>query len=472
MRSEALVCILLSIATMGCSISGKTIPDRQPNVESLQSDAPDGQPDIINARSESPENSYCQKGERIGGWQCIGGLNEYDKGFWRCMQKSGCVYDQMVYPFNTDFRENGFFCADRRAPDNIKGYRCAIKNRSDIEKHINLSSFRDDHMGTWVCEDDTCDCMGEIVKSGVGCSMDGMDCDSISLCPRKTSPLTGYRKGELYCQGEPKSVVGSLDIDGYICSDFGWRCEEQCECGTRDSAPVNVTWYQGCRNGEITCGGETRKEISDNPNDNYQCDSKSLWICDSETCSCGHGEDAITIPKGSGCRKGRETCHARDDFEPEARPHIDAICDKLSGWSVNDSNVIKYNKPNDAKDASLHSDLPVLDGYEQQSKYNGYKYSGYELQCRKKDGCTCGESKCPVNAYCVNDQCMCGGKPIQPGYQCIIHENHTLFSRDEIEYGLCPQLSCPCGNGKCPQNTQCYKGQCLCNDHLYVDGAY
>ena len=434
MKFETLICILLSIGAMGCS-KAQVIPP--------------------------PASPVCQKGELKDGWMCIGGLNEYDTGFWRCMQKTGCKDNNITYPFNTDRKANGIFCADRRAPDIIQGYRCEIRKWIGTEIYKN----QDNHIGTWVCDQETCDCMGDVINHGVGCSMDGIDCDSVSLCPENASPLTGYRKGELYCQGEPKSAIGATDdMDKYICSHSGWRCENGfCKCGKEGKATFETAFYEGCRNGEVTCGGEIRSDISDNPKDDYRCDREGFWKCESKSCSCGHGTSAITIPKGSGCMKGREVCNARSGYEPETRPYAQTYCDMY--WTIDEYKIVSYYKPqSDAYTSHRTKDL-IPEGYQ-------LDYDTHSLKCVHKDGCTCNEKPCPNQAWCIDNQCICGGKEIQPGYQCDILKNEVYYASNEIEYGRCGKAECACGNGTCPQNTQCDHGNCLCNDHLMVSGDY
>ena len=137
------------------------------------------------------------------------------------------------------------------------------------------------------------------------------------------------------------------------------------------------------------------------------------------------------------CNGGKRYCHGKDNF-PMLIP----------------KNAKGYVCLDVAEFPDYKSDLPLK-----------------AWTCTLEEGCECGGKKCPQNAACVDETCLCGKDIITPDAQCSLYCTNEACSRNGI--GIrCTEKSCACGSTQCTQGEICRNGQCYCDDKLSLGTDY
>ncbi len=137
------------------------------------------------------------------------------------------------------------------------------------------------------------------------------------------------------------------------------------------------------------------------------------------------------------CNGGKRYCHGKDNF-----PML--IPKNAKGYACLDV----------AEFPDYKSDLPLK-----------------AWTCTLEEGCECGGKKCPQNAACVDETCLCGKDIITPDAQCSLYCTNEACSRNGI--GIrCTEKSCACGSTQCAQGEICRDGQCYCDDKLSLGTDY
>ena len=85
-----------------------------------------------------PKDSPCKGGGNFVDGQCVCGAMQYDPSIesqWacigetklRCMKKTGCTWNDKVYPVRSEIWEQNVFCGEEQIPQNPEGYIVTIR---------------------------------------------------------------------------------------------------------------------------------------------------------------------------------------------------------------------------------------------------------------------------------------------------------------------------------------------------------
>ena len=188
-------------------------------------------------------------------------------------------------------------------------------------------------------------------------------------------------------------------------------------------------------------------------------------VCDQSECACGNS----VCTKGDLCRDGRCIIGESDPRVnlSHSLNHSDydgILCINESGCKCNDK-TIKFKETyvlsmpcyGDGRldeNGCFCGDIKL--NHVQNETCVNY-HDQYYVLCNHPEGCTCGETKCPMSSYCSQDQCIdpLTEKPIE---------------KSSAKLGLatpCTDEQCPCADSTCNKGQFCYGA--ACHDNIYAN---
>lgn len=281
-----------------------------------------------------------------------------------------------------------------RIPDNSKGWECRdVTSLPGTDKHTDLK--------TWVCMN----------KSGCTCGKS--KCEYSKTCIDNQCIDASLVFGE--CQGKPME-------DGYQCRytrngrddlirEIGMACNQsECACGNSVCAEGEI-----CRNGRCIIGEENplvsfaRFLKRSDYNNYYYCINKSGCQCNDKSIKFDD-ECNLSMPCYGDGRLDKTGC----------------ICGDIKLNDVQNETCVHY-------------------------------HDQYYVLCNHPEGCTCGETKCPMSSYCSQNQCIdpLTGKPVE---------------KSSVKIGLatsCTDEQCSCADSTCTKGQFCYGA--ACHDNIYAN---
>ena len=293
--------------------------------------------------------------------------------------------------------------------------------------------------------------------------------------------------GHRYCHGKNNSPIQIPDNpEGWLCKDVNslpgitgtdhlkaWVCslDSGCECGKDKCAYDKACINNQCVNVQLPvemCDGIPLAK-------GYECKEMTYissivgnnditgQICVQDMCVCGGSE----CPRSGLCRDGHCLFTDGSSYPIPPKNHqydlASRRCMNKSGCSCRDKSV-PYLSECDFPcfgDGSLDED-----GYcwccghkldDPQNETCFQKDDQYYVLCNRPEGCSCGNTKCPMSTYCAEEKCMdpLSGKPL------------PAFSGKLGPVVACSEEACPCDTETCAQGQFCVGGKC--SDHYYMN---
>lgn len=379
-----------------------------------------------------------------------------------------------------------------RISDKPDGWKCMdVNSLPGVETNKDLKA--------WVCDNES------------GCMCGDTSCEYAQSCIDDQCVDVSLPYDE--CRGKDDAMKISKSPDGWKCMDVTILPEGENSktkvwvCDHLDGCMCNVEpckYAQGCVDGKCTevalnqaCDGKTVEK-------DYKCVTAQNgityttrqigMICTQSECICGNSH----CPKNALCRNGRCLNREREPFviptnykdfalldedynEPYAYADYEddnrypsqyykkytynfsmLKCDKSSGCQCNGKLLNKgetcsmpcYGDGRLDENGCWCGDVKLNDVENETCLNLNEKY--YVL-CNDPEGCVCGETKCPMSSYCLENQCMdpITGQPLPKSSQKL-----ALMP-------ICTDESCPCGNMTCKKGEFC--NGVTCNDKVYAN---
>ncbi len=364
-----------------------------------------------------PQRTVCDNGRCLCGDQEVpqeiyGTDFICSEGKWRCDSRNGCHIGKLECPRWSYYEDGRCLCGnagESPAPD-TDDYAC--------------------EEGQWICQKESCACGSR-------------------QCPRGTAYINNEQNsGD---SGEVANAQNSGDAGDVAneqnSGDSGEVANEQ---NSEDSPDVANEQNSGdsseVANEQIVCGED--RIVSPSVLDGYECTTPFIfgyvpyetWICrNEEGCICG----GKSCPEGSACIN--ETCSCYSPIVSNGQSHYQPLPEEGDGYRC-----MVTMLPHDA------------------SMNEYYSNSTTSWVCKQERGCQCGSIFCPEFAQCVNGECECDGRKLDPGYTCNDFELVSFDDRYETNgTQICDQNQCTCGEDICPRGASCYDDKCYCGNIDY-----
>ena len=461
------------------------LPSGMPKPPCMAAGSFDGKKCVCGKMKYSPED--------ISQWACLG-------DYFRCLRSEGCAFQGKNYPALNELKNGVVYCSEDIAPENLEGFRCARRNDlgqvvlySKIEKKGQTAKAdwwrlttapTDPKRKYWECVNDQCDCHGISIQKSDICLKDGvfrpgqyivgyirLEYSDYASCMDKPYPAKGTsfgydcRMGQWVCLGKECLCPQKLDINNpdYKTIHFGEICDVDSQISSQKGKTQNTPVIPGCTDGKCRCTSVSRPEMASFDVSDFENNDK---------CYCGKpwSEPETFEPPCMWCHSDYVTIYCEEnifkdnmgEFNDELGLYtmdLDREVCKEEACEEYDRNV-EENK-NEGETSSSNDDKTKNQAASEKQKDSSiidgtrFLYQDQYPICMKYEGCTCGDSKCPMSTACVQNQC------IDPVNQSVISA--------QPKHNFLPSIQCSnaedcgCSDRLCGKDEWCIAGNCYAN---------
>ena len=380
-----------------------------------------------------PQDSPCKGGGNFVDGQCVCGAMQYDPSIesqWacigetklRCMKKTGCTWNDKVYPVRSEIREQNVFCGEVQIPQNPEGYICAYQ----------------DSRYDWLCDAATCDCNGVSIQKDKVCVVKGESAENGGIYKTqadkdKNDPVCGeihyseipvdYKK-RFHCEKDKWTCDGEL-----ICAKGQWFCVKE---GYENALLCKNLCAHDSLYKTVTACNQTKDE----DDRIIACESLDGWGPNTRYDEIG----------------GAPTCHGYLGGYCRYGVNLNTEAETCQPWDF-----AKFGGKLSNKAYDQYSDFGLMHG-------NVWLEEAKDTVC-VEGHCPCGDGFCPQYAYCDGGECYCGDSNIgtkHGEFYCEIRigSTQTEWSIDYTHTIECRNpKGCDTADGKHHKN-----GDVLCTD--------